>query len=87
MAGQEMLGHSSIVLTADTDTSVLPGAAHAADIPWRMGKLFPTPLDLRDCAGRQPGPRGMETCAGRELGYRLDQGFRRFLSTCRVNAE
>jgi integrase len=27
---QEMLGHSSIVLTADTYTSVLPDAAHAA---------------------------------------------------------
>lgn len=25
-----MLGHSSIVLTADTHTSVLPDAAHAA---------------------------------------------------------
>ncbi len=27
---QEMLGHSSIVLTADTYTSVLPAVAHAA---------------------------------------------------------
>jgi hypothetical protein len=27
---QEMFGHSSIVLTADTYTSVLPDAAHAA---------------------------------------------------------
>jgi integrase len=27
---QELLGHSSIVLTADTYTSVLPDAAHAA---------------------------------------------------------
>jgi len=27
---QEMLGHSSIVLTADTYTSVLPDVAHAA---------------------------------------------------------
>jgi site-specific recombinase XerD len=27
---QEMLGHSSIVLTADTYTSVLPEVAHAA---------------------------------------------------------
>jgi integrase len=27
---QEMLGHSSIVLTADTDTSVLPEVAHQA---------------------------------------------------------
>jgi hypothetical protein len=28
---QEMLGHSSIVLTADTYTSVLPDVAHRAD--------------------------------------------------------
>ena len=52
-----MLGHSSIVLTADTYTSVLPDAAHAAaekvaDLIIKAGCLVPGTRRRR----RVPGP-------------------------------
>ena len=54
---QEMLGHSSIVLTADTYTSVLPDAAHAAAekvaaLIIKAGCLVP---GTRGAPGRDPG--------------------------------
>jgi integrase len=56
---QEMLGHSSIVLTADTYTSVLPDVAHAAaekvaTLIVRAGCLVP---GTRRRRRRQPGRR------------------------------
>jgi integrase len=57
---QEMLGHSSIVLTADTYTSVLPDAAHAAaekvaDLIIKAGCLVPgTRRRRRRQARRKP---------------------------------
>jgi integrase len=57
---QEMLGHSSIVLTADTYTSVLPDAAHAAaekvaDLIIKTGCLVPgTRRRRRRQARRKP---------------------------------
>jgi hypothetical protein len=59
---QEMLGHSSIVLTADTYTSVLPDAAHAAaervaDLIIKAGCLVPgTRRRRRRQARRKPRP-------------------------------
>ncbi len=66
---QEMLGHSSIVLTADTYTSVLPDAAHAAAekvaaLIIKAGCLVPgTQRRRRRQAGRKP--RRAVTHAGR----------------------
>ena len=61
---QEMLGHSSIVLTADTYTSVLPDAAHAAAekvaaLIIKAGCLVPgTRRRRRRQARRNTPPRG-----------------------------
>ena len=54
---QEVLGHSSIVLTADTYTSVLPGVAHAAaekvaSLVLEAGRLIPGTRRRR----QRPGP-------------------------------
>src|SRR5260370_24367336 len=66
---QEMLGHSSIVLTADTYTSVLPDAAHAAAekvaaLIIKAGCLVPGTRRRRRRQARQT-PRRAGTHAGR----------------------
>jgi hypothetical protein len=65
---QEMLGHSSIVLTADTYTSVLPDAAHAAekvaDLIIKTGCLVPGTRRRRRRQARRT-PRRAGTHAGR----------------------
>ena len=66
---QEMLGHSSIVLTADTYTSVLPDAAHAAaekvaDLIIKAGCLVPGTQRQRRRQARRT-PRRAGTHAGR----------------------
>jgi hypothetical protein len=58
---QDMMGHSSIVLTADTYTSVLPDVAHraaeaVAALVLQAGRLVPAP---------SPGPGGRTTPTGR----------------------
>ena len=59
---QEMLGHSSIVLTADTYTSVLPDVAHAAaekvaSLVLAAGCLVPGTRRRRRRQARQKGRR------------------------------
>ena len=77
---QEMLGHSSIVLTADTYTSVLPDAAHAAaekvaDLIIKAGCLVPgTRRRRRRQASQKPRPgahagRGRTGQAGRSRAH------------------
>ena len=66
---QEMLGHSSIVLTADTYTSVLPDAAHAAAekvaaLIIKAGCLVPGTRRRRRRQARRT-PRRAGTHAGR----------------------
>jgi hypothetical protein len=66
---QEMLGHSSIVLTADTYTPVLPDAAHAAaekvaDLIIKAGCLVPGTRRRRRRQTRRP-PRRAGTHVGR----------------------
>ena len=65
---QDMLGHSSIVLTADTYTSVLPGAAYAAaekvaDLIIKAGCLVPGTNRRRRRQARRKSRTG--THAGR----------------------
>ncbi len=68
---QEMLGHSSIVLTADTYTSVLPAVAHAAaekvaTLTIQAGCPVPgTRRHRRRQSTRGPPPRSGRTRAGR----------------------
>lgn len=66
---QEMLGHSSIVLTADTYTSVLPDAAYSAAekiaaLIIEAGCLVPGTRRRRRCQTRRT-PRRAGTHAGR----------------------
>jgi integrase len=58
---QDMLGHASIVLTADTYTSVLPQVAHqaaeaVADLIVQAGRLVPGTGRARRRASAQPRP-------------------------------
>ena len=77
---QEMLGHSSIVLTADTYTSVLPDVAHAAaekvaDLIIKAGCLVPgTRRRRRRQVRRKPragthAGRGQPVQAGRSRAH------------------
>ena len=63
---QEMLGHSSIVLTADTYTSVLPDVAHAA--AEKVAPGWPQPGPAQDHQrGRETGIEpGQNGCAARD---------------------
>jgi hypothetical protein len=66
---QEMLGHSSIVLTADTYTSVLPDAAHAAaekvaDLIIKAGCLVPGNRRRRRRQGRRKPRAGSRAGRG-----------------------
>ncbi len=57
---QEMLGHSSIVLTADTYTSVLPAVAHAAAekvATLTIQAAARCPVPGATAGGRAPGAR------------------------------
>lgn len=70
---QEMLGHSSIVLTADTYTSVLPAVAHAAaekvaTLIIRAGCLIP---GTRRRRRRQDSTRGRRRARGARGGSRV----------------
>ena len=67
---QEMLGHSSIVLTADTYTSVLPDAAHAAaekvaDLIIKAGCLVPGTRRRRRRQARRKPQAGTHAGRGR----------------------
>ncbi|MCO6007032.1 site-specific integrase [Actinoallomurus purpureus] len=62
---QEMLGHSSIVLTADTYTSVLPDVAHAAaekvaTLIIKAGRLVPGTRRVRRKQTGRPKRRGQK---------------------------
>ena len=76
---QEMLGHSSIVLTADTYTSVLPHVAHAAAekvaaLIVRASCLVPAPGGDGIDRPLGPTPRGLPILARASRGRRAGRG-------------